>query len=57
MGKKSKAEGSGREATLAFPLDRAGPTETFSIFMKAKEGWTQAPFHLALCQLFLAQVQ
>ena len=53
MGKKSKAEGSGREATLG----RAGPTETFPIFMKAKEGWTQAPFHLALCQLFLAQVQ
>ena len=57
MGKKSKAEGLGREATLAFLLGRAGPTETFPIFMKAKEGRTQAPFHLALCQLFLAQVQ
>lgn len=54
MRKKSKAEGLGRGATLAFPLGQAAPMETFPILMKAKEGWTQAPFYLALGQLFFS---
>lgn len=42
MGRKSKAEGLGRGAALAFPLGWAGPPEAFPILRKARQGWTQS---------------